>query len=99
MRIVFLSHYSLPHVGGIETAIAGVAEEVAGRGHDVVHVSQTRARRASWIGGPPTATFVSWLSTCSSVASAFHILCSTFGCPGLFGASCAPQTSFTRTAS
>jgi glycosyltransferase involved in cell wall biosynthesis len=39
VRIVFLSHYSLPHVGGIETAIAGVAEELARRGHDVVHVS------------------------------------------------------------
>ena len=46
MRIVFLSHYAFPHVGGIETAIDGVAEELAARGHDVVHVAST-ARNGS----------------------------------------------------
>jgi glycosyltransferase involved in cell wall biosynthesis len=39
VRIVFLSHYSLPHVGGIETAINGVAEELSRRGHDVLHIA------------------------------------------------------------
>jgi D-inositol-3-phosphate glycosyltransferase len=41
VRIVFLSHYAFPHVGGIETAIDGVAEELAARGHEVVHVAST----------------------------------------------------------
>jgi glycosyltransferase involved in cell wall biosynthesis len=39
VRILFLSHYALPHVGGIETSIDGVAEELARRGHEVVHIS------------------------------------------------------------
>jgi D-inositol-3-phosphate glycosyltransferase len=39
LRIVFLSHYALPHVGGIETAIDGLATELARRGHEVVHVT------------------------------------------------------------
>lgn len=48
MRIVFLSHYALPHLGGIETAIDGVASELARRGHSVVHVaSRTGAASAA----------------------------------------------------
>ena len=39
MRILFLSHYALPHVGGIETAIGALREELAGRGHEVRHVA------------------------------------------------------------
>jgi glycosyltransferase involved in cell wall biosynthesis len=39
VRIVFLSHYAVPHVGGMETAIDGIADELARRGHDVVHVA------------------------------------------------------------
>jgi D-inositol-3-phosphate glycosyltransferase len=39
VRIVFLSHYALPHIGGIGTAIDGVAEELTRRGHDVVHIA------------------------------------------------------------
>jgi glycosyltransferase involved in cell wall biosynthesis len=41
VRILFLSHYAVPHVGGVETSIEGVAEELARRGHDVVHVAST----------------------------------------------------------
>lgn len=39
MRIVFLSHYAIPHVGGIETAIDGAARELSERGHEVVHIA------------------------------------------------------------
>ena len=39
MRIVFLSHYAVPHVGGIETAIDGVAEELSRRDHDVMQIA------------------------------------------------------------
>jgi glycosyltransferase involved in cell wall biosynthesis len=39
VRIVFLSHYARPHVGGIETSVEGVAEQLARRGHDVVHIA------------------------------------------------------------
>jgi glycosyltransferase involved in cell wall biosynthesis len=39
VRIVFLSHYAVPHVGGMETAIDGIADELSRRGHDVVHIA------------------------------------------------------------
>jgi glycosyltransferase involved in cell wall biosynthesis len=39
MKIVFLSHYALPHVGGIETAIDGIAGELTRRGHEIVHIA------------------------------------------------------------
>jgi glycosyltransferase involved in cell wall biosynthesis len=39
LRIVFLSHYAIPHVGGIETAIDGAARELSARGHQVLHVA------------------------------------------------------------
>lgn len=44
MRIVFVSHYALPHLGGIEAAIDGLARELAGRGHEVVHVASAALR-------------------------------------------------------
>jgi D-inositol-3-phosphate glycosyltransferase len=44
MRIVFTSHYALPHLGGIEVAIDGLARELAARGHDVVHVASAALR-------------------------------------------------------
>ena len=44
MRIVFISHYALPHLGGIEAAIDGLARELAGRGHEVVHVASAALR-------------------------------------------------------
>ena len=52
MRILFLSHYAFPHVGGIETAVEGVAGELARRGNDVVHVASTAG---SEIPGPEPA--------------------------------------------
>jgi glycosyltransferase involved in cell wall biosynthesis len=41
VRIVFTSHYALPHLGGIEVAIDAVARELTKRGHDVVHVASS----------------------------------------------------------
>ena len=46
MRLLFVTHYALPHIGGIEAAVDALAEELASRGHDVAHL-------ASAAGGPP----------------------------------------------
>ena len=53
MRIVFLSHYALPHVGGIETVIDGLADELARRGHEVVHVA-SNAQKVDAADAPPS---------------------------------------------
>ena len=39
MRILFVSHYALPHLGGIEVAIDAMARELSGRGHEVAYVA------------------------------------------------------------
>lgn len=38
-RLLFVSHYSLPHLGGIEVVIDALARELARRGHEVVHLA------------------------------------------------------------
>jgi D-inositol-3-phosphate glycosyltransferase len=53
VKIVFLSHYALPHVGGIEAAIDGVANELGQRDHDIVHVA-SNAQEANVSDHPPT---------------------------------------------
>jgi D-inositol-3-phosphate glycosyltransferase len=53
VKIVFLSHYALPHVGGIETAIDGIAEELARRGHEVVHVASNAGEARTTQPAPP----------------------------------------------
>jgi glycosyltransferase involved in cell wall biosynthesis len=44
VRILFVSHYALPHVGGIETGVAAVAGELARRGHEVTHLASAAVR-------------------------------------------------------
>jgi D-inositol-3-phosphate glycosyltransferase len=39
MRILFVSHYALPHLGGIEVIVHELASEMGERGHEVVHVA------------------------------------------------------------
>ena len=39
LRILFVSHYALPHLGGIEVVVDALARELATRGHSVVHVA------------------------------------------------------------
>lgn len=39
VRILFVSHYALPHIGGIEVGIDEIARRLAGRGHEPVHVA------------------------------------------------------------
>ncbi len=41
MRILFVSHHALPHVGGIEVVVDALARELAGRGHEVTHVASS----------------------------------------------------------
>jgi len=44
VRVVLTSHYALPHVGGIETAVDAFARELTRHGHDVVHVASSAVR-------------------------------------------------------
>jgi D-inositol-3-phosphate glycosyltransferase len=41
MRILAVSHYALPHLGGIEVVVDGLARELTARGHEVVHVASS----------------------------------------------------------
>ncbi|MEA2283573.1 MAG: phosphatidyl-myo-inositol alpha-mannosyltransferase [Solirubrobacteraceae bacterium] len=41
MRILAVSHYALPHLGGIEVVVDGLARELVARGHEVVHVASS----------------------------------------------------------
>jgi D-inositol-3-phosphate glycosyltransferase len=41
MRILFVSHYATPHIGGIETVIHSLRRELQDRGHEVVHVASS----------------------------------------------------------
>jgi D-inositol-3-phosphate glycosyltransferase len=56
LRILFTSHYALPHLGGIETAIDAVARELARRGHEVTHVAAGPRRRDASLAWPERAT-------------------------------------------
>ena len=53
MKIVFLSHYALPHIGGIEVVVDQVARELALRGHDVTHIASGCLRREQTISAEP----------------------------------------------
>lgn len=39
MKIAITTHYGLPHVGGIETAVDGLCDALRRRGHEVVHLT------------------------------------------------------------
>lgn len=41
MRVLFVSHYATPHIGGIETVIRSLRRELRKRGHEVVHVASS----------------------------------------------------------
>jgi D-inositol-3-phosphate glycosyltransferase len=44
MRVLMLSHYALPHVGGIESFVHSLSAALRDRGHDVVHVASNAVR-------------------------------------------------------
>jgi glycosyltransferase involved in cell wall biosynthesis len=44
LQIVFVSHYALPHVGGIEVVVDRIARELTARGHSVTHVTSASLR-------------------------------------------------------
>ncbi|MFL5885555.1 MAG: glycosyltransferase family 4 protein [Thermoleophilaceae bacterium] len=50
MRILFVSHYALPHLGGIEVAIDAMARELTGRGHEVAYLASDAVRVDERIG-------------------------------------------------
>ncbi len=39
MRILFVSNYALPHLGGIEVVVDALAREMTARGHAVTHIA------------------------------------------------------------
>jgi glycosyltransferase involved in cell wall biosynthesis len=39
MRVLFVSHYATPHIGGVETVIRSLRRELRRRGHEVRHVA------------------------------------------------------------
>ena len=39
MRILFVSHYGLPHVGGVEIVVDAISRELRARGHEVEQVT------------------------------------------------------------
>jgi D-inositol-3-phosphate glycosyltransferase len=44
VRILFVSHYALPHLGGVEAAIHGMASGLQRRGHEVAHIASNAIR-------------------------------------------------------
>ncbi len=50
MRILFVSHYALPHIGGVEVTIDALARELTRRGHDVTHFAADVEPRPSGEG-------------------------------------------------
>jgi glycosyltransferase involved in cell wall biosynthesis len=53
MKIVFLSHYALPHIGGIEVVVDQLARDLAQRGHAVTHIASRCLRRGQSIPPEP----------------------------------------------
>lgn len=47
MRILFVSHYATPHIGGVETVIRSLRRELRRRGHDVRHVASNASHLSS----------------------------------------------------
>lgn len=55
MRIVYVSSYALPHMGGIEVVVDHLARQMVARGHQVLHAAAASVRRDDERGGadPP----------------------------------------------
>jgi D-inositol-3-phosphate glycosyltransferase len=47
MRILFVSHYATPHIGGVETVIRSLRRELRKRGHEVRHVASDASHLSS----------------------------------------------------
>jgi D-inositol-3-phosphate glycosyltransferase len=43
VRVLFVSHYALPHIGGIEFIVDRLGRELVRRGHDVTHLASDSA--------------------------------------------------------
>ena len=51
-RILLLSHYALPHLGGIEVVVDALARELGRAGHEVVHVASDGRRQGETVPEP-----------------------------------------------
>jgi D-inositol-3-phosphate glycosyltransferase len=47
MRILFVSHYATPHIGGVETVVRSLRRELRRRGHEVHHVASNASHLSS----------------------------------------------------
>ena len=47
MRVLFVSHYATPHIGGVETVIRSLRRELRRRGHEVRHVASNASHLES----------------------------------------------------
>jgi D-inositol-3-phosphate glycosyltransferase len=47
MRVLFVSHYATPHIGGVETVIRSLRRELRRRGHVVRHVASSASHLSS----------------------------------------------------
>jgi D-inositol-3-phosphate glycosyltransferase len=55
LRVLIVSHYALPHLGGIEIATDGLARALQARGHSVAHVASDATRGEDPIASSPYA--------------------------------------------
>lgn len=53
MRILFVSHYALPHTGGVEVIIDNIARSLVQLGHEVVHIASRSAENQRREFRPP----------------------------------------------
>jgi D-inositol-3-phosphate glycosyltransferase len=52
MQILFVTHHALPHVGGLETAVDGLARALAARGHHVEQIAPIWEERHTYDEAP-----------------------------------------------
>jgi D-inositol-3-phosphate glycosyltransferase len=57
LRILFVSHYALPHLGGMEVAIDAMARELTGRGHEVAYLASGAVRAGEDTGPSPDTPY------------------------------------------
>lgn len=85
-RILFLTHYALPHLGGIEVIVDAAAKELARRGHEVVHLASDAVTGDASAAGPaPTGYRVVRVPSLNVLETRLGVPVPVFG-PRLLGA-------------
>ncbi|CAA9538862.1 MAG: hypothetical protein AVDCRST_MAG30-4524, partial [uncultured Solirubrobacteraceae bacterium] len=76
-RILFLSHYGLPHLGGMEVVIDAAARELARRGHEVTHLTSDAVNATP--GEPPAGYRVIRLPALNALETRLGVPYPVFG--------------------